>query len=104
MIIHIFFLFFAYFLKTIGFGSAFQRRNEFCMQKYPNKHIFITFAEKSHLSENFQTGYSLAIFTLSAKKLVSTNLAILGFFPSKKHDSVGITNFGLETFRENHKK
>ena len=81
-----------------------QRRNEFCMQKYPNKRIFITFAEKSHLSENFQTGYSLAIFTLSAKKLVSTNLAIYGFFPSKKHDSVGITVFLLETFRENHKK
>ena len=45
-----FFLFFAYFSKTIGFGY------EFCMQKYPNKRIFITFAEKSHLSENFQTG------------------------------------------------
>ena len=73
------------------------------MQKYPNKRIFIKFAEKSHLSENFQTGYSLAIFTLSAKKLVSTNLAIFGFFPSKKHDSVGITNFGLKLLEKNTK-
>ena len=34
-------------------------------------------------------------FSLSAKKLISTNLAIFGFFPSKKHDSVGIRHFCL---------
>ena len=30
--------------------------------------------------------------------MISTNLAISGFFPSKKHDSVGIRNFLVETF------
>ena len=49
MIINIFFSpFFAYFSKTIDFGSVFSAeiRNEFCMQKYPNKHSFIGFEIK----------------------------------------------------------
>ena len=36
--------------------------------------------------------------------LISTNLAIFGFFPSKKHDSVGIRNFQLKLLDKNHKK
>ena len=27
--------------------NGFHRRYEFCMQKYPNKHIFIEFADKA---------------------------------------------------------
>ena len=27
--------------------NCFHRRYEFCMQKYPNKHIFIEFADKT---------------------------------------------------------
>ena len=40
----------------------------------------------------------------SLKILISTNLAIFGFFPSKKHDSVGIRNFQLKLLDKNHKK
>ena len=36
--------------------------------------------------------------------MISTNLAIFGFFPSKKHDSVGIRNFQLKLLDKNHKK
>ena len=74
------------------------------MQKYPDKGIFIGFTENSHFSENFRTGYGMAIFMLTAKKLVYTNLAIFGFFPSNKHDSFCLIKFLLETCRENKKK
>ena len=66
------------------------------MQKYTIKGIFIGFAENSHFSKNFRTGYSMAICMLSVKKLIYTNLAILGFFPSKKHDSFGFRKFCLK--------
>ena len=74
------------------------------MQKYPNKHIFIGFAEKSHLPFHFCNAWRF--FSLSAKKLMFTNLTIFGFFPSKKYDSVGIRHFCLRllekiTKREN---
>ena len=29
--------------------NCFHRRYEFCMQKYPNKHIFVEFADKAGL-------------------------------------------------------
>ena len=74
------------------------------MQKYPNKGIFIVFRENSLFSENFRTGYSMAIFMLTAKKLIYTNLAIFGFFLSNKHDSYCFQEILLETNRENHKK
>ena len=74
------------------------------MQKYPNKGIFIGSRENSLFSENFRTGYSMAIFMLMAKKLIYTNLAIFGFFLSNKHDSFGFREILLETNRENHKK
>ena len=74
------------------------------MQKYPNKHIFIGFAENSHLSLNFCKGYSLAIFHTIGLKLIFINLAIFGFFPSKKHDSVSIRNFCLELLEKITKK
>ena len=66
------------------------------MQKYPNKGIFIGFAENSLFSENFRTGYSMAIFMLMAKKLIYTNLAIFGFFLSNKLDSFGFRKFCLK--------
>ena len=36
------FLLFLRVMKTVGFCTVF-RRNEFCMQKYPSKSIFIEF-------------------------------------------------------------
>ena len=38
----------------------------------------------------------MAIFRLTAKKLIYTTLAIFGFFPSNKHDSFGFRKFCLE--------
>ena len=96
MITNIVFSLFCLFLKNRRLWLRFQCRNEFCMQKYPNKGIFLGFAENSHFSENFRTGYSMAIFMLSVKKLIYTNLAIFGFFPSKKHDSFGFRKFCLK--------
>ena len=32
----------------------------------------------------------MAIFMLSAKKFIYSNLSIFGFFPSKKHNSFGL--------------
>ena len=92
------------FLKNHRFWLSFQCRNEFCMQKYPNKLIFIGFAEKAIYPSIFAKPIAWRFFSLSVKKLISTNLAIFDFFPSKKHDSVGIRHFLLETFNENHKK
>ena len=66
------------------------------MQKHPNKGIFIGFAENNHFSENFRTGYSMAIFMLTVKKLIYTNLAIFGFFLSNQHDSFGFRKFCLK--------
>ena len=103
MITNIFFLFSAFFSKTVGFGSVFRAEmNSAC--KNPNKSIFIGFTENSLFSENFRTGYSMAIFMLTAKKLIYTNLAIFGFFLSNKHDSFGFRKFCLKLIRENHKK
>ena len=91
-----FFSIFCIFLKNRRLWLHFQCRNEFCMQKYPNKGIFIGFRENSLFSENYRTGYSMAIFMLTAKKLIYTNLAIFGFFLSNKHDSFGSCEFYLK--------
>ena len=85
------------FSKTVGFGSVFRAEMISACKKYPNKGIFIGFTENSLFSENFRTGHSMAIFMLTAKKLIYTNLAIFGFFLSNKHDSFGFRKFFLET-------
>ena len=77
------------FLKNHRFWLRFLCRNEFYMQKHPNKQIFIGFAEKRTLPFHFCEAYSLRFFSLSAKELILTNLAKFGFFPSKKHNLVG---------------
>ena len=74
------------------------------MQKHPNKGIFVGFAENSHFSENFRTGYSMAIFILTAKKLIYTNLVIFDFFLSNKHDSFGFRKFCMKLIEEITKK
>ena len=104
MITNIFFSIFCIFLKNRRLWLRFQGRNEFCMQKYPNKGIFIGFTENSLFSENFRTGYSMAIFMLTAKKLIYTNLAIFGFFLSNKHDSFGFRKFCLKLIEKITKK
>ena len=91
-----FFSIFCIFLKNRRLWLRFQGRNEFCMQKYPNKGTFIGFTENSLFSENFRTGYSMAIFMLTAKKLIYTNSAIFGFFLSNKHDSFRFRKFCLK--------
>ena len=93
--INIFFPFFACFSKTIDFGSVFSAEmNSAC------KNIQIsTFSEdlqkKAIYLSIFAKPTAWRFFSLSTKKLISTNLAIFGFFPSKKHDSVGIRHFCL---------
>ena len=104
MITNIFWLFSAYFTKTVGFGSVFSAEMNSACKKYPNKGIFIGFRENRHFSENFRTGYSMAIFMLTAKKLIYTNLAIIGFFPSNKHDSLGFRKFCLKLIEKITKK
>ena len=96
MITNIFFSIFCIFLKNRRLWLRFQCKNEFCMQKYPIKGIFIGFTDNRNFSENFRIGYSMAIFMLTAKKLIYTNLAIFGFFPSNKHDSFGFRKFCLK--------
>ena len=88
-----FFSIFCIFLKNRRLWLRLQCRNEFCMQKYPNKGIFIGFRENSLFSEYFRKGYSMAIFMPSAEKLTYTNLAIFGFFLSNKHGSFGFRKF-----------
>ena len=92
------------FLKNHRLWLSFRCRNEFCMQKYPNKHIFIGLAEKSHLPFHFCKAYSVAIFLVIGQKLISANLAIFVFFPSKKHESVGIRHFCLRLLEKITKK
>ena len=43
----IIFLFFCIFHENRRILNCFYHRYEFCMQKYPNKHIFIEFADKA---------------------------------------------------------
>ena len=95
MTINICFFHFLHVSQKPWIFAQFSCKNEFCIQKYPNKHIFIGFAEKSHLPFLFCKPIAWRFFSLSAKKLMSNNLAIFGFFPSKKHDSVGIRHFCL---------
>ena len=42
-----FIFFFCIFHKNRRILNFFHRRYEFCMQKYPNKHIFVEFADKA---------------------------------------------------------
>ena len=90
MITNIFSLFSAYFSKTVGFGSVYSAEMNAC---YPLR-VFLQ--DFGLFSENFRTGYSMAIFMLTAKKLIYTNLAIFGFFLSNNHDSFGFRKFCLK--------
>ena len=40
-------IFFAFFTKNRRILNCFHCRYEFCMQKYPNKHIFVEFPDKA---------------------------------------------------------
>ena len=93
--INIVFPFFAYFLKTIDFGSVFSAEmNSAC--KNTQISTFSYFLQKKAMYRSiFAKPIAWQFFSLSVKKLLSANLAIFGFFPSKKHDSVGIRNFCL---------
>ena len=104
MTTNIFFPIVRIFLKNRRLWLRFQGRNEFCMQKYPNKGIFMGFTVNSLLSENFRTGYSMAIFMLTAKKLIYTNLAIFSFLLSNKYDSFGFRKFCLKLIEKITKK
>ena len=70
------------FLKNYRFWLSFQRRNEFCMQKYPKKHIFIGFAEKSHSSFHFckKPIFLLETFRENHKKIENNEDKYI-FFP-----------------------
>ena len=90
-----FFPFFPCFSKTIGFGSVFSAEmNSEC--KNTQISTFAWHLQKKAIYPSiFAKPIAWRFFSLSAKKLISTNLAIFGFFPSKKHDSVGIRHFCL---------
>ena len=103
MITNFFFLFYAYFSKNVGYGSVFSAEMNSACKNTPIR-IFFQDLQKTHFSENFRTGYSMAIFMLSAKKLIYTNLAIFGFFPSEKHDSFGFRKFCLKFIEKITKK
>ena len=45
--IFFFFFFFCIFHENRRIWNCFHRRYEFCMQKYPNKHIFVEFPDKA---------------------------------------------------------
>ena len=97
MITNIFFLFSAYFSKTVGFGSVYSAEmNSAC--KNTLIRVFLQDLEKtaSFLRIFEQAIYSMAIFMLTAKKLIYTNLAIFGFFPSNKHDTFGFRKVCLK--------
>ena len=107
MITNIFFLFSAYFSKTVGFGSVFRAEmNSAC--KNTLIRVFLQDLQKTaSFLRIFEQAYSLAIFMLTAKKLIYTNLAIFGFSLSNKHDfskSIWFQEILLETNRENHIK
>ena len=63
------------------------------MQKHPSKHIFIEFAENSHFPRIFEQANSLAAFTLSAKKLICTKMAILASFNLRNMIQLVLGNF-----------
>ena len=93
--INLFFPFFVCFSKTIDFGSVFSAEmNSACK----NTQIS-TFSEDLQKKAIYLSIFAKLIAwrfsSLSAKKLISTNLAIFDFFLSKKHDSVGIRHFCL---------
>ena len=50
---YLFSIFFAYFSKTIDFGSVFSAEMNFACKKHTNKRSFIGFENNSHLSLNF---------------------------------------------------
>ena len=101
-----FFSVFCIFLKNHRIWLHFECRNEFCMQKYPNKCIFYgIYIEQPFFRRIFEQAiYIMAIFMLTAKKLIYTNLAIFGFFPSKKHDLFGFRKFCLKLIEKITKK
>ena len=79
------FLFFCIFPENHRSLNYFLRRYEFCMQKYPNKKIFIELAGKAYLPSNFIEGYSLAIKQIFSKIWKFLILLYLSSFPSKIH-------------------
>ena len=86
MIINFSIPFFAYFSKPIYFGSVFSAEmNSACKNS-----LISTFSwdlqKKATYASIFAKPIAWRFFTLSVKKFISTNLAIFGFFPSKKHD------------------
>ena len=100
MMTNIFFLFSAYFSKTVGFGSVFSAEmNSAC------KNTLITvFLQDLEKKASFLRVFEQAIFMLTAKKLIHNNLAIFGFFLSNKHDSFGFRKFCLKLIEKITKK
>ena len=94
MIIY-FFPFFAWFSKTIDFGSIFSAEMNSAFNNTQKSTFSKDLQKKAIQASIFAKPIAWRFFSLSAKKLISTNLAIFGFFPSKKHDSVGIRHFSL---------
>ena len=93
--INIFFPFFACFSKTIDYGSVFSAEMNSACKNTQISTFSKDLQKKAIYPSIFRKPIAWRFFSLSAIKLISTNLAIFGFFPSKKHDSVGIRHFCL---------
>ena len=89
----IFYFIFCIFLKNRRVELNFQRKNKFCMPKYPINSIFMGFREKSGFSQNFCPYYSMTIWRLWAQKLINKISAEFGVFSSKNHDSIVFMQF-----------
>ena len=82
--IFFFFFFFCIFHENRRILNCFHRWYEFCIQKYPNKHIFVEFVDDI-ITSNFIKGYSLAIKLIFSKIWKFLIFLYLSSFPSKKH-------------------
>ena len=101
-------IFFFHFLhvsqKTIDFGSVFSAEMNSACKNTQISTFSWDLQKKDIYPSNFAKPIDWRFFSLSAKKLISTNLGIFGFFPSKKHDSIGIRHFCLRLLEKITKK
>ena len=93
------FLFFCIFHENRRILNCFHRRYEFCMQKYPIKHIFYRICRKDIITSNFIKGDK----TESLQNFKISNFALFVFF-SSKNIFYYFSDILLKSFSENLKK
>ena len=91
-----FLLFSAYFSKTVGFGSVFRAEMNSACKNTLIREFLWDLQKTAFFLRIFEQAIAMAIFMLTTKKFIYTNLAIFGFFLSNKHDSFGFRKFCLK--------